>query len=139
MRTLRVALAILCGVAYFAAANHCGLGAFVSSFQAQASECHSGNVADHPEKDSPSGHDDCQDTARCCSALRATPISKVEVGPNFSRIGLQSFDALSVPSKFFVASTFTATGLSPPLREQIPRACFYRIAFASHAPPVCLA
>ena len=132
VKTLRSALVLLCGVTFLAAANHCGLEACAGH--------HSEEPGGHHHGESSPAHDSCPDQqVMCCSSLYATPFPKIEIKPGWVRTGfLETADVLAPFLRISPTSANIVTGLSPPLQEVIPRVCFYRSTFASHAPPVFL-
>ena len=143
VKTLRSVLVLLCGVTFLAAANHCGLEACAghpADSEGAHPQAHSEEPAEHHHGESSPAHDSCPDEqVMCCSSLYATPFPKIEIKSGWVRTGLlEAADVSGFFSRISPTSANMTTGLSPPLHELIPRVCFYRSTFASHAPPVFL-
>lgn len=129
-------VAAVSAVALLLAINYCACEAFGAPHTheeptaRQASTC-------HHEQDAPASQDHAD---VCCSTLQAVAVSGASLqlsgaaGPGPAIHHPTDIDAASAAMRLV-----TVMGLSPPTQAPIPRRHFYRIAFASHAPPVCLA
>ena len=123
-------IAVGCSVAFVGASNYCNLEAVAAHPAGHQ----------HDEESSTPAHHHEEGAGVCCSAMQAITTSKFDChlasSPAWQLppLALQSVWLVS-----FLEPSRTTSGLSPPAREPTPARPFYRTAFASHAPPVCLA
>ncbi len=130
-------IAMAAATSFLLAENYCACEALSDDHPHSASTHHHEAAGHHHHED---GHSSDGQADPCCSTLQA--IVAPQVNLHFT---LPSQDLFPCPSAEAVeAITFAglirvSTGLSPPAREPTPHRPFYRTAFASHAPPICLA
>ena len=130
-------IAIAAAATFLLAANCCAYEALAHERpHSDGTPYHEAAEHHHHEDRTPS--DDQHDP--CCSTLQAIVAPQVNL-----HLTLPSQDlfpgpaAEAVEAITFVGLIRVSTGLSPPAREPTPCRPFYRTAFASHAPPICLA
>ena len=136
---LHLGLALLGSVAFFGAGNYCTLEAFQAPPAHHERVCHAGSAAHHADESSPQPAHHHEGGSRCCVAMQAIAASRLDV--HLASPATRLLHALTherLGSVYVRAAARLARGVGPPLRAPMPAQPFYRTAFASHAPPVCL-
>lgn len=127
--------AAFCAFAFLTASHYCALEAFAAA------------PAHHEDSSHAEGHGhgaglpaNGDDGELCCIALQAILLPKSDL--SFARSDAPVFQLPALETQWPELPAHlprAASGLSPPIRDPVPSAPFYRTTYASHAPPVCLA
>lgn len=135
-RLLIPGIAAVAAFAFLLASNYCVSEAFTGE-HAHPESSHQHTSTGHHDDKTPTSQDQSDP---CCSTLLAAVSSPGIFQIASSTPTLLTFLA-SLGAEVVLRTQLTTvpSGLSPPAQAPPPRLPFYRTAFASHAPPVCLA